>query len=405
MTKINLGIVAVVCGLCALSILIAILLFNRNSKGSYSGTLLVPPGPETKSQVPADLQKAVSAGLRRLNDEDFDQARCGGKGSGPERCVGDYILIAVDKNANQTLVHVYQDKRSDPPDYTVALEAGWQKTRVGINVPFAITHPPDRTVVALLTVVKLDGQARELAYAPYSSSLDTPEMRTAGLRYLESLYDQAAATLDRQGVRSLFLNGQVTESSDKKHIAALVLTEQVFNDTRFVEGDDKARLAMVNRTLVLLAANGPGAYPLSRSRVGAVGLAQIMPTTYSSLAAAYPKAGLPGDRDQGRTQHEPAVRTMILHADNQWWAVQKNQTYAAWLKSHPVERSYLFAAGYNANMATVRDAVYACKEKWLDESCRELPGETRRYVTKYHWIGDLLTSRSFRHEVEKNAGL
>ncbi|MBI5654291.1 lytic transglycosylase domain-containing protein [Candidatus Uhrbacteria bacterium] len=404
MTKKKFRIVAAICGLCIISIPATVLFFSRNSDGRTSSKLLVPPGPEAKSHVPANLQKAVSDGLKTLNSEDFDQALCGGKGSGLERCVGDYIMVAVDKDAKQTLVRVYQGKKSDPPDYTVALEPGWSSSRVGINVPFTITHPPDKTVVALLTAVRVDGEVREMAYAPYSSSLDTPEMRAAGLRYLDSLYGQAAERLDKRGVKSLYLPAPATRSSDKAHIATLILTEQVFSDTAFVSGDDKERLRMVNRTLVLLAANGPGAYPLSRSRVGAVGIAQIMPTTYSSLAAAYPKADLPRDSSQGRTEHEPAIRTMILHTDNQWWALQKNQAYVSWLLEHDTERSFVFAAGYNASMATVRDAVYTCKAKWLDESCRDLPGETRRYVTKYRWIRELLTNSSFRRNAEKNAG-
>lgn len=405
MDKKKLGIMAVVCLVFAAAILATILAFSRGNTASAGGSLLIPPGPEAKPHVPKDLQAAIREGLKRLDGEDFDQARCGGKGTGLERCVGDYILVAVDQDGKQTLVHLYQGKPSDPPAYTVALEPGWTASRVGINVPLAITHPPDKTVVALLTAVTIDGQPREMAYAPYSSSLDTPEMRAAGLRYLERVYAQAAGNLDKQGIRSLYLGGErVTASSDKAHIAALVLTEQVFSDRRFVDGDEKTRLAMVNRTLVLLAANGANAYPLSKSRVGAVGIAQIMPTTYANLASAYPKAGLPGDRDQGRTEHEPALRAMILHADNQWWALKKTPTYAEWLRAHPVERSYVFAAGYNASMATVRDAVFSCKDKWLDESCKDLPGETRRYVAKYRWIRSLLTDGSFRRDVAKKAG-
>ncbi|MFA5186269.1 MAG: lytic transglycosylase domain-containing protein [Patescibacteria group bacterium] len=404
MSKKKLGIMAVICGFVAFSIIGSIVFFSRTSNGAYTGKLLVPPGPDAKKHVPKDLQKAIQAGLKLLENEDFDANQCGGKNTGLARCVGDYILVAMDKDSVPTLVRVNQGKKSDPPDYTVELEPGWQTTRVGINVPLNITHPPDKTVVALLTVVTVDGEAREMAYAPYSSDLDTPEMRTAGLRYLEEIYAEAAETLDKQGVKSLYTGNSATQSSDKTHIAALVLTEQVFSDRRFVDGDEKTRLAMVNRTLVLLSANGPNAYPLSRSRVGAVGIAQIMPTTYANLASSYPNACLPKDSIDGRTRHETAIRAMILHTDNQWWALQGNWTYAEWLFSHPVEKSYVFAAGYNASMATVRDAVYTCKDKWLDESCKQFPGETRRYVAKYRWIRDLLTNKAFRHDVASKAG-
>lgn len=405
MSKNNLGIMAVICLFCAAALFVAILLCSRNGESRLSGKLLVPPGPEAKSHVPKDLRQAINDGLKRLDGEDFDQAKCGGTGTGLARCSGDYILVAVDKDAKQTLVHVYRGKKSDPPAYKVELEPGWQKSRVGINVPLAITHPPDKTVVALLTVVTIDGVAREMAYAPYSSSLDTPEMRAAGLRYLEELYAKSAATLDSQGVRSGFFKQPVTASSDKTHIATLVLTEQVFDADRFAAGDEKLRLSMVNRTLVLLAANGPGAYPLSISRKGAVGIAQIMPTTYAKLASLYPKAELPRDSAEGRTQHESAIRAMILHADNQWWAINGNKKYAAWLKGHPTEKSYLFAAGYNASMGTIVEAVQACKERWLDASCHQTPPETRIYLIKYKWIRDLLTNSSFRQDVAKKAGL
>jgi len=76
----------------------------------------------------------------------------------------------------------------------------------------------------------------------------------------------------------------------------------------------------------------------------------------------------------------------------------------SWLEGHPVEKSYVFAAGYNASMATVRDAIFACKDKWLDESCKQFPGETRRYVAKYRWIRELLTDRQFRSDTAKKAG-
>lgn len=407
MSKKKLGIVAAVFGLCAICIPVTatIMFCSRNGESRPSDKLFVPPGPEAKSHVPSNLQKVIGEGLKRLDGEDFDQAKCGGLGTGLARCSGDYILVAADKDGKQTLVRVYQGKRSDPPDYTVAMEPGWQTSRVGINVPLAITHPPDKTVVALLTVMTIDGEAREMAYAPYSSSLDTPEMRAAGLRYLENLYGDAVAALDKKGVKSMFLKGRrVTESSDKLHIATLVLTEQVFSPDRFAAGDEKLRLSMVNRTLVLLAANGPDAYPLSISRKGAVGIAQIMPTTYAKLASDYPKADLPANSAEGRTQHESAVRAMILHADNQWWAINGNEKYAAWLKSHPTEKSYLFAAGYNASMGTIVDAVQACKERWLDASCKKTPSETRTYLIKYRWIRDLLTDRSFRQDVAKKAG-
>lgn len=404
MTREKLSVIAVVCGLGAVAMLAAILFTSRTSSGAYNGTLLVPPGPEAKSHVPSNLQAAISEGLKRLNKEDFDHSKCGGQGEGLKRCVGDFVLIAVDKSGKQTLVHVYQGKRSEPRDYTVTLEPGWTSKRIGINVPFAITHPPDKTVVALLTAVTVDGETRKMTYAPYSSDLDTPEMRTAGLRYLESLYDQEAKVLDDQGVKSLYTGGPATKSSDKTHIASLVLTEKVYDDHRFVNGDEKTRLTMVNRTLVLLAANGARAYPLSKSRVGAVGIAQIMPTTYANLASSYPKANLPQDSLEGRTQHETAIRAMILHADNQWWAIQGNKPYVGWLNDHPTEKSYVFAAGYNASMATVRDAIYDCKDKWLDESCKQFPSETRRYITKYRWIRELLTDSPFRQGVASKAG-
>jgi hypothetical protein len=146
---------------------------------------------------------------------------------------------------------------------------------------------------------------------------------------------------------------------------------------------------MVNRTLTILGANLEDAYGYSRSRVGAAGIAQLMPRTYARLRRAYPTAGLPKDQD-ARLDHGHAMKAMVLHADAQWYPLARDREYREWLLRHHEALRLMLAAGYNASAGTVVRAIKLCGETWREPSCQALPTETRRYLVKYEAVWDLL---------------
>lgn len=373
----------------------------------------LPPGPPAADHVPVDMRAAIEDGKRQVGMRAFNPKDCFAnpvavkitiprKGrvkahkvtvmqavTGLKRCVGDYILAVADEHGKVRIARVPEQGPSIPSGYRVTVEDGARKR--GVNVPFHVEAPPNRLVVALKTaVLSRNGGTEEAVYVPYSSALDTPVLRESGLRYLEAVVEEALDYLRAQKVPSLFHVGKlVADTVERQHMTALVLTEQMKSDIAFERGNENERARMINRTLTILGANLDEAYCFTRSRVGAAGMAQLMPTTYDRLRRAYPKAKLPVDRD-ARLDHGWAMRAMALHADSQWWPVANDEDYKRWLLAHSEARRLVLAAGYNANAKTVVRAIKTCGETWRELSCRALPPETRRYLIKYEAVWNVL---------------
>lgn len=350
----------------------------------------LPPGPEAKSFVPENLRKTIDRGTKLLETFRLDQKKCGAPRHvrGNRRCLGDYLLAVSDERGKISIVEVYENRSSSPPGYQIRTENGAR--RRGVNVPFVVTAPPGRTVVALRTGVYEGQIVVGAVYVPYSTALDTPELRAAGLRYLETISATALGDLFQRKVKSAFHRGQlIAEMVEQQHMVSLVLTEQMKSDILFVNGTDAERIAMVNRTLTILGANLEGAYGFTKSRVGAAGIAQLMPRTYARLRRAYPSVGLPKNQD-ARLDHGHAMKAMVLHADAEWYPLAKDREYRGWLLRHHDARRLMLAAGYNASAGTVVKAIKACGETWRGPSCRALPSETRRYLVKYEEVWNLL---------------
>ncbi len=356
----------------------------------------IPPGPARQSDVPENLLEVIQDGIVLMESTHLEKSKCGGKRAGWKRCLGDYLIAASDVEGNLMQVETYENKPSSPANFSVRCERNDGACDVGVNVPLIVEAPPGWTVVAVRTAVwdsKGPGGVSGAVYVPYTSRLNTPELRLAGLEYLAQAVETAHQELVEIGITSQYIRGtQATDWGTPEHVMTLILTEQMRSALHFVEGEDVARMEMLNRSLVILGANQAGTSRYSRSRVGAAGIAQLMPRTYKALRKQYPTAGLPEDTVDGRVKHNSAIRAAIVHTDSEWWTFRgSNETsHREFLMSNPRERQIVFAAGYNANVARVNKAIDGCGASWRNVSCRKLPTETRRYLVKYEWINNTL---------------
>lgn len=366
---------------------------------------VLPPGRPASARTPANLQETIALGRTVLEGSHLTMAKCGGRGEHWKRCLGDYLLAAADGAGNILVIEAYEGRPSSPPGFSVKVEDRSARRR-GVNVPFQVNAPPGWTVVALRTAVWDGADIEGGVYAPYSKAIDTPEIREAGLLYLQRIAADALADLFRLRVESgFFFTGACAERKGKQcvrmvgqpianiveiqHVIALVLTEQMKSDVLFENGTPAERVAMVNRTLTILGANQEHAYAYVRSKKGAAGIAQLMPGTYLSLQKIYPQAELPAELD-ARLDHRQAMKAMVLHADNQWWAASGDRAFRQRLLVNPEARRLMLAAGYNANAGGIVTAIKTCGETWRDASCALLPTETRRYLIKYEEIWGML---------------
>ena len=364
-------------------------------------TARLPPGSPRQSDVPENLGGAIKTGYLILNSTRLQRDRCGGTGAGWRKCFGDYLIAAADAQGEVKVFSLYQgEEASHNFKVTCERKDGCQG---GVNPSFHVESPPGWTVVAIRTAVRAkDEQTQGAVYIPYSSRLDTPELRGAAIEYLSDMALAAYYDLHARQLESDFLTGKlVTDVGTLDHVMALILTEQMLHDLEFVNGDDAARLAMLNRTLTIIGANRDRSFWYTRSRVGATGIGQIMSGTYDRLQDRYARAGLPEDKEFGRLDHTMALKAMIIHADAELWPM--SDEYRHFVIEHPNEGRLILAGGYNANVRRVYEAIKECGDTWREPSCKKLPSETRRYLIKYEWIYGVLFDPAFREQVWQNA--
>ncbi|HBK33457.1 TPA: hypothetical protein DEP34_01880 [Candidatus Uhrbacteria bacterium] len=364
-------------------------------------TAYLPPGSPRQSDVPEHLGGAIKTGYLILNSMHLERSRCGGSGSGWRKCFGDYLIAATDAQGRVNVFSLYEgEEASHHFKVTCERKGGCQG---GVNPSFHVESPLGWTVVAIRTAVRAKDDATQGAvYIPYSSRLDTPELRDAAIDYLGDIALSAYYDLHARQLESDFLTDKlVVDVGTLDHIIALILTEQMLHDLDFVNGDDAVRLAMLNRTLTIIGANRDRSFWYTRSRVGATGIGQIMPGTYNRLRERYDRAGLPEDREFGRLDHAMALKAMIIHADAELWPM--SDEYRHFVIEHPKEGRLILAGGYNANVKRVYEAIKECGDTWREPSCKKLPAETRRYLIKYEWIYAVLFDPAFREQVWLNA--
>lgn len=368
-------------------------------------TAFVPPGPARLPDVPEHLVDAVRRGTELVSSLRLDKDKCVAASesqTGWKACLGDYLVAAVNETGKLQAVEVYGGTSVSPAGFSVSCESEGA-CNGGVNPPFVISSPPGWTAVAIRTAVYGDGPdgVDGATYVPYSSRLNDPELRKAGLEYLHDAVLAAYYELRAKDVRSQYISDRyVTDFGTPDHVITLILTEQMWSDAWFVQGTDLDRLAMLDRALVTLGLNRWRSFSYTKSWADARGIGQIVGKPYRAIRDQYPRIDLPSDDVEGRTDHHSAIKTMIAHTDAEWWAI--NDAHRFHLLENDPNRRLVLAAGYNANIATVISAIAECGSTWRQESCAQLPRETRLYLVKYEWIYGVLFDPTFRALVEEN---
>lgn len=376
----------------------------------------LPPGPPRMAGVARDLQKQLRLGASMLSSEHLDAGKCGGAGLGSGRCKGDYILAALSPEGEIQLIDLYENRPSDPPGFTIALEMKVRRV-IGVNMPFTITSPPGWTVLALRTAIGVSSKsiatgkktvsATEVVNVPYTARIDTPEVRKEGAEYLAEIAHRSLMQLRTDDVKSrLDPSKLVVETVDVRHVISLILTEQIYDDEDFVAGDSAKRLWMISRELVTLGANHESAFRYTRSHSDAVGLAQITPSTRDLLIRAYGVPGSPTPELDPRLDHQQALELSLFHADDELSTLRNLGLLGDLQEGH---LSLALAAGYNAKLSnTVADSLRQCGLLWRSETCTNakhkpiLRPETLLYLKKYEWIHAVLfDENSARHVAEE----
>lgn len=178
----------------------------------------------------------------------------------------------------------------------------------GVNSQFEVVEPEGAIVLALRRGVR----GRGAVYVPWNRRMDTRELRSAGLEYLEHLFAESEMSMAK--ARSRAVPGKnVVQVVPRDIVEALIFVEHI-DGTRLRPGESVAPHAL--KVLLTFGANGSDAFRYSRSHAGARGVAQFMPATYAATRRAYGEARLPMSFLSAMEDHQVSVVAMYCAIDS-----------------------------------------------------------------------------------------
>ena len=248
----------------------------------------------------------------------------------------------------------------------------------GVNTKFTILYPEDHIVLALKRPVRQGASYREVIYTPYSEGLDIPQIRKAGLEYLQNVLGRAKRDLLRKRVTPLsspsFVDDEVSLTlAIIEHIDPLKFGSEKYTTER-----------LINETLIILGANKENAYRYSASKAGARGLFQFIPDTYRRITRLYPRAELKRDFIPGMEDHENAAKASFLLFDADIRALNNGEKER--VLNDPSALGRFLASAYNCGAGKTRGAMDRHGENW----CSRVPDETQIYIKKFDAVWEWL---------------
>ncbi len=256
------------------------------------------------------------------------------------------VALAV-KRSNEPMKVIFVDGKtclSKTSGYVTDCYTRNGKTN-GVNTEFTVEG--GYKVYAIKRVIGSAGNFKEVVYTPYSDYLNTKEVRSYGMKYLDRLIATAYEDLKRSDVRSLInSNALVSERVPHDIIQQLIIVEHV-DHGRF---RSEEMVNLVKEVYAIIGLNQGIAYSYAKSSAKALGLLQVIPGTYAGLKRRYVSAGLLDDFVAGMTSHHNAVKTAILLADHDVGVIKDSVIRAQLLASKAKYRDYV-ASAYNGGPA------------------------------------------------------
>jgi len=241
-----------------------------------------------------------------------------------------------------------------------------------------LAYPEDRT----------GKKYSDIVYAPYSALVHQPEIVSAGKQFLDEHVAKAFVRLAELKIKShAFPDQLVVQTITPQFIKNIFLTEQTDPKLIMLAGDGGQKLA--ERVMVRLATNGETAFRYTYSKTGALGLGQIMPGTYDSVAKRYPNAKLIKDSGMGRVDIDNAIIASILVFDDHLQSVKDRVANA---KSTQGDKYWQAIEDNSSKLEEVRAAIYnggPGKYKVLTGTISVAINETVDFVRKFKLIRDL----------------
>ncbi len=208
------------------------------------------------------------------------------------------------------------------------------------------------------------GKLEQAIYTPYTKTLHQTELVDAGRSYLEAVVESAYADLAEHHVRSAaFPERLVTEVIPEDLMQQLAVIEHL-DPAAFSNSDSLSRL--LGKFFVIVGSNEGGAFAYTKSRAGAFGMMQFIPSTYKFIRGRYPEAELETDFITGMQDHENAVEAAVLLADHN--LTQLSKDHRQYMLENNDDLAEYVAASYNTGASRVVKALAYRGANWQDDT-------------------------------------
>ncbi len=256
----------------------------------------------------------------------------------------------------------------------------------GCNTPFEVKKPDGYAVLALRCLMGSGKNIESLVYTPYTKDIDTQELRDVGYTYLQKKLVDAATELRKLGVKSQSFPRELASDAVPMSVAfRLALIEHI--EPSLIGKTPIAEL--INKVLVIIAANQGDAYITSMSKAGAYGQFQFIPKTYASMVNRYPAAKLTSGFRPGMRDHLNAAKASLLLFDSDLAVAGPSLRYA--LRASPYDLALYLAAAYNGGAGRAVRAIEKDKVGFVGGTWRQyLLPETRNYLDKIEEVNKVL---------------
>jgi len=280
----------------------------------------------------------------------------------------------------------------------------------GVNSKFQINTPANGTVIALKYLIsnpdsgskaKIEKGLSSAIYVPYSDALSSPDVIKYGADYINGVITKAAAQLQYLPSRSV-PGKTMTDAIPPALIKSLIYAEHT-DTTAILSGSDIQ--GTMDKLNILFATNRENTFNYSVSTAGARGIAQFIPSTYTSLVQRHPEAGLIPDFVAGMSDHVNSVKAMYVLIDDYAGAVRVKAANS-FAEGHVFEYG---AASYNGGTARVANAVNTFGTEWdtdhsgqinsLQSEVNSLTGQVKTLKSKIKSVKDAKTKASLQSQL------
>lgn len=341
---------------------------------------LAPPKIESASEpTKLDLLKTIEIGRDFASKKKFDACTVDIRKKGVACGVRVYLVIVHKESGGLRVVGLDENGNAIDDDVKVENDLTYSlPLHLGPGDAYKVTEPKGYIVVA---AKRRNGVTQSgMVYTPYSAALDTPEVREAGARLLQSSVETAMAQLRKEGITSVaFRKKLVADVSLPELVMILPIIEQFRHSLLKTEGVE----TLLAQNFTVFGTNGESAYRTVHSGAGARGAFQIMPGTYRLITNRYDDADLGKSYVACASNLVCAAKCAILLNDSDLAMVPKHLRPALLTDAQALAR-YL-AAAYNTGgpraVSTLKE--YGGKDGWNEHIPKR---EAQDYVMKLNAI-------------------